>query len=310
MEDIRLACYMSPEAMVGALAGLTKLRELTITFLFFRIPRHHNAKGFQSLRSPTQAVFPALTKLRIEAVNAYLENLINLIDAPRLDDLDVLCPKPDEDKELRAGNLLQFISQTETFKNAQFRRAEVMLGRSHTSIVFDIPQDECQQTCLSLTVEGPMNQFFPFVDTVSHVTNWLGQLVMMLSDVQSLSIMDYREWTIVGRDHVLKNINWLLFLRLFPAVEVLHVRGGIVKHITSVLENIPEEMVTQVLPALELLWTKKGKESVDRFLSLRKRYGRPVVVVKRHYEFIETLNPRQLKLRKSRKVHPGVCEKT
>ncbi len=55
---------------------------------------------------------------------------------------------------------------------------------------------------------------------------------------------------------------------------------------------------------------KKGKdkpESVDRFLSLRKKHepGRPVVVVKLHYEFMERPNPRQLELRKSRKIQSG-----
>ena len=316
MEDIRLACYMSPEAMAGALAGLTKLRELTIAFSFLQLT-HHDAEGFQS--SPTHAVFPALTKLRIEADNAYLENLMDLIDAPRLDDLHVKYLKPKEAKELRAGNISQFIGRTETFKHAQLRRAEVTLDRYQTSVVFDIPRDECQQTCLSHQISDQEDWTLPFVDTVSHVTNWLGQLVMMLSDVQSLSIR--REWTIVG-DFFQKDINWLLFLRLFPAVEVLHVREEMVKHIASVLEGIPEEMVTQVLPALELLWlddvqgqeiflAEKGNgkpESVDQFLSLRKKSGRPVVVVRWHHEFMERLSPRQLKLRKSRKIHAGDYE--
>jgi len=210
--------YMSPEEIAGALAGLTKLRELTIAFSFFiPIRESHNAKEFQTLGSPTHAVFPALTKLQIEADNAYLENLIKLIDAPRLDGLHLTYRKPDEGTELRAGNLSHFIGRTETFKNAQFRCAKVTLNESYTYVILGIPRDEYQQTCLSHTIQHPKN-LYQFVDTVSHVTNWLEQLVMMLSDVQSLSINNNAEGT-MGIDCVLKNINWLRHLRSFSAIE-------------------------------------------------------------------------------------------
>src|SRR6266404_3383875 len=112
------------------------------------------------------------------------------------------------------------------------------------------------------------------------------------------------------KGHVLKNIDWLQLLCSFSAMEMLHVSGGLEKHITSALEDTPKEMVAQVLPVLQLLWlesldyiqdNKKGKGkpepvSVDQFLSLRKKSGHPVVVVKSHNEFIGRLNPYQSEL--------------
>ncbi len=83
IKDIRLDCYESPEVMIGALAGLTKLRDLCIAFS----PSIHTddfwyAKVFLSSHTPTHAVFPALAKLQIEGDNEYMEDLINLIEAP------------------------------------------------------------------------------------------------------------------------------------------------------------------------------------------------------------------------------------
>ena len=81
---IRPQCYLSPEEMIEALAGLTKLRELIIAFSPFYPIHEFRSGGSQSLGmcSQTHAVFPALTRLQIEGDNKYLENLINLINTP------------------------------------------------------------------------------------------------------------------------------------------------------------------------------------------------------------------------------------
>ena len=312
IKNIRLACYLSLEEMVGALARLPKLRELIVSF-WLDIPTHkfHNVMEFhrKSPRSLTRAFLPSLTKLQIGGEDEYLENLIHLIHAPRLKGLHVKYLKPgrDEDK-LRAGNLSQFISRTETFKYAQFRRAEVTLSQFATSVVLDLPRDEHQQARLSHIIADKVWST-PFIDTVSHMANFLGQLVIMLSDVRHLSINYYGKGMMGEYGVPIKNIDWVLLLRSFSAVELLHVHGEVVKHVASALKDIPEEVVAQVLPALQLLWLDDGDqdkgegkgnpESVDRFLSLRKQSGRPVAFVNSREEFIEILNPHQLELSQS-----------
>ena len=91
---------------------------------------------------------------------------------------------------------------------------------------------------------------------------------------------------------------WLPFLHLFPAVETLRLSEDMVPYIVSAFEDIPEEMITEVMPALHLLWLDEEEEreedepveSIERFLSLRQLSGRPVTVVNTEDEFNELLN--------------------
>jgi len=46
---------------------------------------------------------------------------------------------------------------------------------------------------------------------------------------------------------------WPAFLHLFTTVETLHVSGGLARQVSRALEDVPGEMVTEVLPSLQLL---------------------------------------------------------
>jgi hypothetical protein len=97
---------------------------------------------------------------------------------------------------------------------------------------------------------------------------------------------------------------WLPFFRLFPAVEALHLSGGVAAYIASALEDNadPEKMVTDVFPAPYLIWLDEGDDydsesedgyydepvgSIEGFLSLRQLSGRPVTVVDTQGKFLE-----------------------
>ena len=120
----------------------------------------------------------------------------------------------------------------------------------------------------------------------------LGQLTAIFSNVRHLG--GWLEW---GYMDDLDDNEWLLFFRLFPAVETLHLSGD-VPCIASALENIAEDMLTEVMPALHLMCLDEGKRtgdekpvrSIERFLSLRQLSGHPVTVVNTRDEFNETLD--------------------
>lgn len=129
----------------------------------------------------------------------------------------------------------------------------------------------------------------------------LGQLAATFSEVNHLT---------AHGDHVYSRemdiTEWLSFFRLFPAVEALHLSGGVAAHIASALEDTadPEEMVTDIFPALRLIWLDEGNDddsepedrhydgpvgSIEGFLSLRQLSGRPVTVVDAQDKFIKAV---------------------
>jgi len=343
---------MSPEVIVGALAGLTRLRSLCIEFTWlpayqFRDDSSDGSNSveekLQSPHSPSlvRAVFPALSKFQMGGDSEYLEDLVALIDAPRLEDLSVEYPmryddpnwdyddddyEEDSEEGINAENLSQFISRTASFKHAQFRRAEMTLNRHIRCVEFDLPlaQGECQQAYLCLKVLDEENSQIesPCIDTAFDLIHVLGQLTVMLSDVQHLSIKGVKsedrglksedtnlddEDTDLGEDTDLDlDSDWLPVLRSFPAVDVLHVSWELAGQFTSALANAPK-MAAEVLPGLKVLWLddqderRKGKLMVaaEQFLSLRKQSGHPVVIVNSRDQLVERLDPHQLELSKS-----------
>jgi len=322
IKNIRPTGYISPEVMVGALAGLTKLRDLCIGFSTWfakNLFRNGDEKKLQSPHSPSvvRAIFPALTKFKYEGHSEYLEDFVALIDTPRLEDLSVGYPKPEEifrEEKIKAGKLSQFTGRIATFKHAQFRRAEITLDQHATFVKIDLPQYECQpeQGPLSLTVFVVGMGTSIDVETVSDAIHALGQLSIMLSDVQRLSIEG--PCSIRSGDEVLKSVNlgvvWLPLFRSFPVVDVVNVSWRLAGHVASALKDMPEETVAEVWPALQVLllddsgWILNCNRmaSTERFLSLRKQSGRTVVIANTPNEFVERLNPRQLELSESPRV--------
>lgn len=86
---------------------------------------------------------------------------------------------------------------------------------------------------------------------------------------------------------------WLSFLRLFPAVEALHLSGGVAAYITSALEHTVDS-VTDLLPALYLMWLDEENSDddmpvgfIEGFISSRQLSGHPVTVVDTYNGFVE-----------------------
>ncbi len=302
-KNIRLGCYMSPEEMVGALAGLTKLRDLCIEF---STRDCHAFRNLLRLRihspSPARVIFAALTKVQIRGDSEYLEYLMALFDAPRLEDLSFEYPKFDRRDEINAGNLSQFINRTATFKHAQFRRVELTLNCCRTYVKFDLPHREFQRARLSLTVS---HREYPNASSiVSDMSHVLGQLAIMHSDVRHLSIRGMSSGrATVTRNHIKLGVALAPLFRSFPGVDVLRVSEKMAGHFIFTLKDMPE-MVAEALPALQVLWIDGSLKdmlllSIERFLSLHKKGGRSVVVVTSRKKFVKTLNPQQLELSES-----------
>jgi len=183
--------------------------------------------------------------------------------------------------EIQVPQLSQFIDRTENLRLDKSKRAEVVFHYDHAYFELSGPQGEHPSLSLTFLDQGWFNMQVPCV------ANVLGQLVAMSSSVDHLSAHGYQEEE-PGEESIGMNFTeWLPFFRLFPAVKALHLSGGVAAFIASALEDTPEEMVTDVFPALNLIWLDEddiedGDEpvgSIEQFLSLRQLSGRPVTVV-------------------------------
>ncbi|KAH9169039.1 hypothetical protein EDB89DRAFT_1908958 [Lactarius sanguifluus] len=226
------------------------------------LPSDEQRRG---LDPPMLAVLPALTWFEFGCDFGYLEDLVAQIDAPRVEDvrIDYLMD------EVQTHQLSQFIDHS-NLKLAQFRRAKVTIHPDSVNIELDLPQGKCIHAKFFIQM---ILDDTPIVPPLLYVIHVLGQLVAMTSNV--------------GQD-LLESDEWLPLLRLFSAVEVLEVSGGLEGCIASAFEDTAEETL---LPALQLLWLEGDNcNKPKRFLSSCQHSGCPVTIANTQDEFVERLN--------------------
>jgi hypothetical protein len=310
LEEISEDYFVSPKALVKCLAIFNALTNLSITF---EDPRHPITflDGPPPLDSPSsldgpsppddtksqpdfprRTILPALTMFHYSGYCEYLEDILVQIDAPQLDNCRI-----EYMARIRVPQLSHFINRTEGLKLCQFRRAEVTYCPATLCVQFNCSEGECRQAQLSLEIFEPAGVHFPV-----ELVNMLDQLVDVFPNVDQLSVHGINvdpEWM-----EDIEDIDWLPFFRLFHAVEALHLSGGVVAYIVSALQDIDEEMVTDVFTALHLIWLDedRDKESdkppepvgpIQRFLFLRQLDGLPVTVVHTEDEFFEDDSDRE-----------------
>ena len=275
LEDIppRSVGHISPGDLIRGLAGLPCLTTLCIKFQSWRDIPHRNSPADR-----THIVLPALTHFVFRGDYGYLEILVAHISTPRLEHLHIEYLTPFQGL-VKARQLSQFVGRTGYLGIAQFSRAQLSFDVCKAYIKLDRAQGECRQAQFSLTIQDvaplPLAKIEAPVPRIAHVLRRLA----MSSDVGHLSInVDHH-----GVADRLNNSKWPPLLRLFPAVEALHVSGSLAAHFAKVLDHVAEERVTDVFPALRLLRLGDGDElvgSAGQFLAWRQCTGRHVNVVK------------------------------
>ncbi len=268
--DITPPGHISPEAMVADLAVLTRLKVLSIRSRFISPPEQRTRQP----DPPMRTVFPALTVFRFHGHSEYLEDLVAQFDAPRLDGLQTGLHRLGS---FQLPQLFLFIARTE---NLRFRRTRVEF-RSRTLKINLDRSDHGEFEHPPFSLSGSFEWSGTYVAHLAHV---LGQVFAMFSNVGHLLIRaseDHPGW----QDDI-DSIEWRAFLHLFTTVETLHISGRLAGQVARALEDVPAEMVTEVLPSLHLLLLDDDRrvESTDKFVSLRQLYGRPVTIVNKQAE--------------------------
>jgi hypothetical protein len=267
--------------MAGSLSTLTLLTTLSISFDDEKCPPDQMRSHPDS---PIRAALPALTAFHYEGCNEYLEDFLGRIDTPRLDQLKLdyfVC-------EIEALQLSRYIKRTENFNTCQFTRADVIFYNLDSCFKLDRPQQNSSRAQLGLNI---IDQ--PYLAAqVCSLTAVLTEVALFSNVVHLYALGDFVDTSGIRTSH------WLQFFRLFPAVRALRLSGGMAASIVSALEDTTEDMVTDVFPALRLIWLVECEDededvyndpvgSIELFLSLRQLAGRPVTVVNTEDEFDE-----------------------
>ena len=189
---------------------------------------------------PRRTILPALTNFHYKGYSEYLEDVLPQIDTPQLDN----CRIKYFAHLIQAPQSTHFIDRTKGLKLCQFKRTKVTFYPMAPCVKFDCSEGEYHQAQLSLEIleESGLDV------QVSCMADMLGQLVAMFPSVDEFSI-----YGINVDPTSMESDKWLPFFCLFHAVEALHLCEGVAAYIVSALEDIGEEMVTDVFPELHLI---------------------------------------------------------
>ena len=272
LDHIPLTGYISPGEMVASLAELPRLIDLQIEFRRATVRPHR-------MYSPpaTRAVFPALTHFTFSGLCEYLEDFVARVDAPRLDQLDISYLIQVADFEV--PQLSEFINRSEYLKRTLSRRCVFVLD--HGTAEFRIAgSTSCNP--VGIFCEDRNWQ----ISQITHVISWIPTT---LSNIVHFSLYS-PSVPFNYRARVMEEIEWLQLLRLFSSVQTMFVSTNLAGDISRVLEDIAGVMVTEVLPALDLLCLQdQPASSVDKFIALRRDSGHPVTIINARREFDDRL---------------------
>jgi hypothetical protein len=278
--DIPQTGYIPPEAMVAALAMLTKLEDLRIGFQSpaSRPDRIH-------LPPTTRTVLPALTMFEFHGVPEYLEDFVAQIDAPRLHGISVSCFNQLVDIEI--PQLWQFIDHSENLGQAM----RCFVEFQHNYISFRA----------GLTTPAPEPfYYFPHnikVRILCEGIDWqAAHMAQALNQISATRVLSNMVHVVIHSDEIglkpedMDDIEWRDLLRPFSSVQTLFVSREFAGHVSHSLNDTPVVMVTELFPALEMLCLEgQPVSSVHKFITARSESGLPVTTVDSRREFEERL---------------------
>ena len=273
LSDIPRSGTFLPEVMVNSISDLSRLEKLHLDF------RSRRSCPVSKRRSPpvARAVFPALQSLFFTGIPEYLDDLVSRIDAPRIWYLYMtFFNQPFVTSDF--CQLRQFIGRAEQFKSL-----------THAYISFRGNAAELSLTQRTKTHYGMAS--VRILCTELHPQLWsLSQVgsasLLPLSDVESLELSTQQFFRgQLDREHSEEDARWLNVLQPFSAVKNLYPHEATLPSLAYALKEVPEDRVTEVLPALQVLTLNEPEspspggldmpfppaveEAIERFIAMR-----------------------------------------
>jgi hypothetical protein len=273
LQRIPYSGYISPEAMVTCLSGLTRLESLTIVFESPRCPDQ------KSRRPPplTRALLPVLTELKFGGSSEYLEDLVARINVPLLVELGIqFFHQLIFDTPL----LTQFIGRISKFNKHDRAQAVVVLS-DKAYVIFTLPQtSNGKPHILQFGISCGQSDW-----QLSSLAQFCGSSFpyALIPAVEHLYIVESCYPQPRWQDDI-ESDQWLELFHPFTAVKFLYMSEDFVPRVAHALQASVEAGVTEVLPALRVLFLEEPcpsgpvLEVIEKFVAARKLSGNRIFV--------------------------------
>ena len=261
----------SPEGIVTALSTLTSLQQLKLAF---KSPR--SLPDGESRHPPplTRSVLPALRTLSFEGAGKYLEELIALIDAPRL---FILTMTLFDQTLLHTPQSIQFVSRSTILK--VFKKARLVFEDDGAAVVLSPTLEGTSYTRLEVKILCRDSD-----RQVSSLVQVCASCLPLLSALEDLYIYDNSKSPPHWRE-IIEDTLWLELLRPFSAVKNLHLSEEFALRIGPALqEELVGSRTMEVLPTLQSIFVEGLQlsgpvhEGIVKFVAARWLFGHHITV--------------------------------
>ena len=262
--------YISPEALVTGLKGLTKLESLLIEF---ESPQCRPDPKTRRPPPKRRTLLPVLHDLQFKGVCEYLEDLMAQIDTPLLDDLAITFFNQ---LIFRTPQLTQLITRTPKFK----AHDEARVYFSDVDVSVTLPQ----------TIDGELE----LVISCNQADWQLSCMAQICGESFPRAVMAVVEHLYILEDgnfdwqENIENRQWLDFFVPFTSVKNLYISSNFTPHIVLALQELvasgKREKTTLLLPALQTLFLEEPlpagpiQETIGQFVVARQLAGHPVAI--------------------------------
>jgi hypothetical protein len=266
--DIHYSWSFSLEAMATALSTLTNLRFLSLKARFVFSRFHPNGEG---RRPPsTRSLLPVLNTLMFVGASKYFDDLVVHIDAPRLNNLDIILFKQNA---LNTPQFIQFTScipMLETLKKAHVAFQVDGAGVKLSSQSSGYGELKVKIPCKTLD------------EQISSLQQVFTSCLPPLSMPEDLYIYEYENiYPQIDWLDDIENTRWLELLPPFPAVKNLYLSKEIASRIAPALQELVGGTTTEVLPILQNIFLEGLQQwgpVPEGIITARQLSGRPIAV--------------------------------
>jgi hypothetical protein len=270
LENVPPSGYISPEALATSLSVLTRLKSL---WIIHQSPPSSADRASQRPPLFARVVLPSLTEFEFKGHSEYLERLVFQIEGPLLDRAHI---KFSSQLAFDTPQLRYFISRTKTFEAPH--RADIQFSKNHVHVALFRRKGIVDHRALELEI--PCSQSSRQISAITHICS---SSLPPLPTLEGLGISEVRYVEPEWQDNIV-NTQWLQLFQPFSSVKNLFLSKKLVQLVAPALQELTRERVTEVLPALQLLFlqgpepSEAVQEAIGQFITERQLSDCPTAV--------------------------------